>query len=121
MADLTLYHKPTCSKSREAKRILDESGIPYDVVLYMEDPPSLEDLQAIAKKLDGEPKELMRPKEAIEAGFEMDRGHSDDDVLAFVAKHPAALQRPIVVTPDRAVIGRPTEKVEDLVEETLRS
>lgn len=121
MADLTLYHKPTCSKSREAKRILDESGTPYDLVLYMEDPPSLEELQAIAKKLDGDPKELMRVKEAIEAGFEWEREHSDDDVLAFVAKHPAALQRPILVTPDRAVIGRPTEKVEELVAGKLSS
>lgn len=112
MAALTFYHKPTCSKSREMKRVLDDAGVGFDTVLYIEEPPSRTELERIADGLeDATLADLMRPKEAKEAGWNGDASDRNA-VLSFLCEHPEALQRPIVVKGARAIIGRPTENVE---------
>lgn len=110
---LTFYHKPTCSKSRETKKLLDETGASYDTVLYIEKPPSLSELQKLAKILDGDVKDMLRPKEAKEAGWT--GGDDPDAILQFIAKHPETMQRPIVTDGKTAVIGRPIENVRKLL------
>lgn len=110
------YHKPTCSKSRETKKLLDENGVGYDTILYIENPPSYDELKDIAGNLtNATVQDLLRPKEAKEAGWGKGKDASDDEVLRFLAAHPTALQRPIVVKDGKAVLGRPVEDVKKLL------
>lgn len=113
-SDLTLYHNPRCSKSREAKQILDSADRPYDTVLYLENPPDRATLAALARAVD-DPRQLVRAKEAREAGWSDTDGADADAVARFLAEHPCALQRPVVVRGDRVVIGRPPERVRELL------
>lgn len=115
-----LYYKPTCSKSRTAKDLLDASDVPYELIRYMETPPSYDELKLIAKVLEGDVREMMRDKEAREEGWEGDGNASDEQILRFLADHPAALQRPIAVRGDRAVIARPPERLMALIERPER-
>lgn len=117
MAPVTIYHKPTCTKSRETKKMLDAAGVDYDTTLYIEDPPSLEALRRIADDLQGfTVRDMLREKEAKAEGWDPETQGSDEDILAFLAAHPVALQRPIVVAEDgRAAIGRPPAKVAELL------
>lgn len=112
-----LYYKPTCTKSSEAKKILDAAGVEYEEIRYMENPPSYDELKIIAKVLEDDVRRLMRDKEAKEEGWQADGNASESEMLKFLAEHPAALQRPIVVRGDRAVIGRPVDKILKLIPE----
>lgn len=113
MATLTLYHKPTCSKSREAKKLLDDAGVEYETILYIEEPLSFSELKDLAKMLDGDVRDLIRDREARSAGWDGD--DSKEAILRFLADHPEAMQRPILTDGKRAVIGRPTENVKVLL------
>lgn len=112
---MRFYHNPSCSKSRQAKKILDEQGAEYETVLYLKDPPSLSELKKIAKALDEEPQVMLRAKEAREAGWGPKPDHSTTDLLTFIAENPKVLQRPILLKGDRAVVGRPPERVQELI------
>lgn len=114
------YHKPTCSKSREAKQILDDSGVEYEEIRYMETPPSYDELKLIAKVLEGDVHEMMRDEDARKEGWEGNGNASENEILKFLAEHPAALQRPIVVRGDRAVVARPPDKLIKLIAQVKR-
>lgn len=115
-----LYYKPTCSKSQTAKDLLDASNVPYELIRYMETPPSYDELKLIAKVLEGDVREMLREEEAKEAGWDGSGNADAHDILSFLAEHPAALQRPIAVRGDRAVIARPPDKILQLIERPER-
>lgn len=111
-ASVTIYHNPRCSKSRATLELLRERGVEPTVVEYLKDPPTVEELDRILRLLGREPRELMRPKEAAyaEAGLDdptLDRAA----LLAAMVAHPSVIERPIVVTDDKAAVGRPPESV----------
>lgn len=110
----TIYHNPRCTKSRETLKRLQDKGLSPRIILYLEDPPDLATLKKLVKKLQIKPRELVRTREKIFAGLDLDL---DDDaaVLAALAKNPILIERPIVVVGDRAVLGRPPENVDDLL------
>ncbi len=111
-----LYHNPSCSKSRAVKAILEERGIPFDVVHYLEDPLTEDDLRSVMTKLQiTDPREMMRTKESVYGEIGCDELQGDDLVRAMVANR-ILIERPILVRGDRAVIGRPPERVEELLE-----
>lgn len=107
-----LYHNPRCSKSREALALLRERGIEPSIVLYLNDPPSIEELGTLAALLSVRPRELVRTggPEYAELGL-ADPGRTDEELLAAIHAHPRLLQRPIFVHRGEAVIGRPPEQV----------
>ena len=107
---VTLYHNPRCSKSREALKLLEERGIAPHVVEYLRAPPTAEELTRILALLGKSPRDLLRRKEAADAGI--DPAALDDSALirAMVA-HPATIERPIAVAGDKAALGRPPEAV----------
>lgn len=115
-----LYYKPTCSKSRTAKDILDASDVPYELIHYMEAPPNYDDLKLIAKVLEGDVRDMMRDKEAEEEGWDGKGSATEHDILKFLSEHPAALQRPIAVRGERAVIARPPDKILLLIDRPER-
>lgn len=113
MADSILYHNPRCSKSRQALAILKASGIEPQIVEYLKTPPDAAQLQRLLAQLGLPARDLLRRKEAAEAGLDPDAG--DAALIKAIAAHPETLERPIFVHRGRAVLGRPPEKVLDIL------
>lgn len=111
---ITIYHNPKCSKSRATLALLQERGLEPQVIEYLQHPPSAEELKTILRMLGMKPRELLRPKEAREAGLD-DPALSDDAVIAGMLAHPITIERPIVIADDRARLGRPPEAVLEIV------
>lgn len=114
--DVTIYHNPRCSKSRQSLKLLEENGISPSVVLYLNTPPSRDELMAILEKLSLSPREVLRKGEAVFKELNLsDPSKSDEELIAAMIAHPILIERPIVVAGERATIGRPPENVLDLI------
>ncbi len=110
MREVTIYHNPGCSKSRQTLALLEERGIEAHVVLYLEQPPSVEELRNLLAQLGMSARDLARTKESIYA--ELDLAHaSDDDLIKAMTTHPILIERPIVQAHGKTVLGRPPEDV----------
>jgi arsenate reductase len=114
MTELTIWHNPRCSKSRGALELLTGQGADPTVVRYLDEPPSRAELERVVALLGGDPRALVRTseKEYEELGLAV---ADDDAVLDALAAHPRLIERPVVIRGDRAVIGRPPERVLDLL------
>jgi arsenate reductase len=113
----TIFHNPRCSKSRAAVELLQTRGLPFEVVKYLENPPSEQELGQIVEMLAIKPEQLVRKKENRFAELQLDgKTTSDQDWLAILAANPILIERPIVVHDKRAAIGRPLENISDLLE-----
>jgi arsenate reductase (glutaredoxin) len=115
MAEATIYHNPRCTKSRQAMHVIDELGVDAEVVRYLDTPPDEATLRSIIAALDEPPAELVRHERWAELGVTDADVASADGVVAVLLAHPELMQRPVVVKGDRAVIGRPTERVTELL------
>ena len=113
---ITVYEKPTCTKCREADRLLREGGYDYEKVNYYLDPIGEAKLRELIAKMGIAPRELLRTGEAVykELGLGK-RELTDDEIIRLMAEHPDLIQRPIVERGDRAVLGRPTERIKELL------
>jgi arsenate reductase (glutaredoxin) len=112
---LTIYHNPRCGKSRAALAILEEKSLVFDTVEYLKTPPTKGELRAIVKKLGIKPEALVRKGEDLYKEKFAGKTLNDDQWLDALAKHPILIERPIVIRGERAVIGRPPEKVLELL------
>lgn len=111
---VTIYHNPRCSKSRATLALLQDKGVEPTIVEYLKDPPSAEQLKGIIGKLGMGPRELMRKKESKEAGLD-DPTLDDDALIQGMVANPIVIERPIVVSGDRARLGRPPGSVLEIV------
>ncbi len=113
---LTIYHNPMCSKSRETLDILNQQGKSPEIVEYLNDTPDRQALKDIISKLGIPVAELVRTGEKAyqDAGLNIET-MSEDEVIEAICAHPSLLQRPIVVSGNRAVIGRPPVKILDII------
>jgi arsenate reductase len=113
---VTIYHNPRCSKSRQTLALLQDQGIEPEVVEYLNDTPDAKTLDDILKKLDMEPRELMRRKEAPYKELSLDDpGLSRQALIAAMVEHPILIERPIVLKGKKAALGRPPEKVLEIL------
>jgi arsenate reductase len=112
--NVTIYHNPRCSKSRRTLELLKERGIEPAVVAYLETPPDEAELRRILGLLGVGPRAILRPAEAREAGLD-DSALSDETLIRAMVAHPAVIERPIVVAGDKAALGRPPEKVLEII------
>ena len=113
---LTLYHNPHCSKSRAALTLLADNGVSPTVVEYLETPPDAATLTQLLALLGLEPRELMRTGEAEYSELQLaDPNLSREALIQAMVEHPRLIERPIVVANGKAVIGRPPEKVLELL------
>lgn len=110
-----LYHNPRCTKSRQALALLTERGVDVKVVEYLKDPPTAADVTALLKKLGGKPGAALRKGEEPYAALGLSADSSAAEVARAIAAHPILLERPVLVIGDRAVIGRPPERVLELL------
>jgi arsenate reductase len=113
---VTIYHNPRCSKSRTTLQLLEEKKIEPVIVEYLKTPPDAKTLDELLTKLGMEPRDLMRKHEN-----EYKENHLDDDslsrdeLIAAMLKFPKLIERPIVVANNKVVIGRPPEKVLEIL------
>ncbi len=113
--NVTIYHNPRCSKSRQTLELLAAKGLSPTIVEYLKNPPDAKTLKALMAKLGLEPRELMRTKEALFAELNLsDADLSPAQLVAAMIEHPVLIERPIVVVDDKAVIGRPPENINSL-------
>jgi len=116
MTDLTLYHNPRCSKSRGALELLEARGLAPEVVRYLETPPDAATLKALLGKLGIGARQLLRTGEDEYKSLDLaNPALSDDQLIAAMTEHPKLIERPILVAGDKAVIGRPPEKVLEIL------
>jgi arsenate reductase len=115
MSAFTIYHNPRCTKSRETLALLERRGIEPRIVEYLKTPPSAAELKTLVDKLGIEPEQLVRKGEEIYKTRYAGRKLSGAQWIAAMVKDPILIERPIVVSGDRAVLGRPPENVEKLV------
>lgn len=113
MADGILYHNPRCSKSRQALAILKASGLEPKIIEYLKAPPDAVTLKRLLGQLGLKAKDVLRVKEAAEAGIDPEA--SEGVLIASLAAHPEALERPIFMHKGKAVLGRPPEKVLEIL------
>lgn len=107
---IKIYHNPRCSKSRETLSILTEKGVQFEVIDYLKDPLTLDELETLHKALGVPLETMVRTKEEIFPGLEMDL-NDPESVFMNIIRHPILLERPIVIKENKAVIGRPPENV----------
>lgn len=115
MAAVTIYHNPRCSKSRQAMQVLDELDVDVDVVRYLDAPPDAATLRELIDRLEDEPSALVRRDGWAELGITPDDVATIDGVIDVLVRYPQLLQRPVVDDGERAIIGRPTDRVRGLV------
>ena len=113
---VTIYHNPRCSKSRATLALLRDNNIEPKVIEYLKTPPSLEELERILDLLGLEPRELMRRAETAYDELGLDDGGLDRKTLiAALKQNPVLMQRPVVIAGDKAAIGRPPERVLEIL------
>ena len=113
---VTIWHNPRCSKSRSTMDLLLDKGITPKILLYLEMPPSADELDQVLTMLGKSPRDIMRTNEADfkDLGLENPK-HTRDDLIEAMISHPILIERPIVISGDRAAIGRPPESVLDIL------
>ncbi|MGN5594189.1 arsenate reductase (glutaredoxin) [Stutzerimonas nitrititolerans] len=116
MTELTLYHNPRCSKSRSALELLEGRGLTPTIIRYLETPPTAAELQDVLNKLGIAPRQLLRTGEDEYRQLDLaDSDLSDEQLIEAMVAHPRLIERPILVAGDRATVGRPPEKVLEIL------
>ena len=117
MLNNIIFHNPRCTKSRETLKIINENNLDLEVIEYLKTPPSVQALDYICKKLGVDPKELIRTKEKLfsELGLSISDDKSAKEWLKILSANPKLIERPIVIYNNKAVIGRPPEKVLEVI------
>ena len=114
--EIVIYHNARCSKSRSACEIVAGRGIEAHIVEYLKTPPSRDELRAVLQKLGMKASELVRRGEEECKQHYAGRTLTEDEWLDALIEHPILIERPIVVRGDHAVVGRPPEKVLELLD-----
>ncbi len=108
---MEFYHNTRCSTSRKGLELIREKGMAPEVIEYMKEPLTPDELFEITDKLDIEPIELVRTKEKVWKEEFADKELSDDEVILAMIEYPQLMERPILVNGDKAAIGRPVENL----------
>lgn len=112
---IVVYHNPRCSKSRACLSFLETSKHDFQMIKYMDEPLSEAKLKKILQLLKIAPIDLIRKNERIWKSDFKGKEHSDEELINAMLKYPSLMERPIVINGNKAVIGRPAEKVLDIL------
>jgi arsenate reductase len=115
MEKIVVWHNPRCSKSRNGIKYLDEKGVEYEVRRYLDEPPTVEEIRELLKKLGMKPRELMRTKEKIYRELGLKEVEDEEKLIEAMSEHPKLIERPIVIRGDKAVVARPETKIDELL------
>jgi arsenate reductase len=108
---LTIYHNPRCRKSRETLNFIKDAGHEVEIIEYLKDPPTEEDLRQVVKKLGISVSDLLRKNEAVFKEKYKGQEINEDDWYKILSENPILIERPIVVKDGDAILGRPPENV----------
>lgn len=112
---IQIYHNPRCTKSRQGLQLLEASGQDFEVIKYLETPLTFDALKKIIDTLGVKPIEVVRKNEAIWKENFKGKELTDKEVIEAMVQYPKLIERPIVVKNNKAVIGRPTEKINEIL------
>jgi len=112
---IKIYHNPRCSKSREGLKILEESGKDFLIVKYLDIPMKKEEIKKVLELLDISAEELIRKNEKVWKENYKGKDLSEENILEAMQEHPKLIERPIVVNENKAIIGRPPEKIKEVI------
>lgn len=116
MSEITIFHNPRCSKSRQTLALLEQQGLQTNIVEYLKTPPTAEQLKEILTMLNIEPRTLIRKGEATYKDLGLaDLSLSNEQLIDIMCKNPKLIERPIVINNGQAKIGRPPETVLEIV------
>jgi arsenate reductase len=114
--NVKIYHNPRCSKSRQTLSLIKEHGAEPDIIEYLKHPPDKSQLKKILHQLGMKPRDLVRKKEPEYKQLHLDDpALSDEQLLDAMVQHPKLIERPIVISGNKAVLGRPPEKVLEII------
>ena len=112
---IRIYHNPRCRKSRETLEIIRNQGYEPEIIEYLKDPPTVSELKNLLDKMNMKPAEIIRKGEDLFKSNFKGKKMSDEEWLNVLVKNPKLIERPIVVSGDRVVLGRPPEKVREIL------
>jgi len=116
MTQITIFHNPRCSKSRQTLQLLQENSAQITIVEYLKQPPSVQQLELILSLLNLTPRQLMRTKEAEYKALGLDNENlSTSELILAMTTTPKLIERPIVLANGKAAIGRPPEQVLEIL------
>jgi|SRR5690606_13817584 len=112
MADIIIYHKPTCSTCRQVIKIVQESGQPYTTINYYDQPFSKSGLQELLRQAGLKPSDIIRHKEELYKKLQLRQSQfTDEELLNLMIQYPDLIQRPLVQKGDRVILARPPETI----------
>ena len=113
---VTIFHNPRCSKSRTTLKIVEELGIKPIIIEYRKNPPSCEEIKEIINKMGVSPRDIMRTNEPVYLEKNLNNQNlSNEELIHAINESPILLERTIVLTIERAVIGRPPESILEIL------
>jgi arsenate reductase len=112
---IKIYHNNRCRKSREGLQTVQDSNQPFEVIDYISNPLSVKELEEIITILEITPIDLVRQNEAIWKSDFKGKEWSDEELIKAMATHPKLIERPIVIHENKGVIGRPKERIQDVI------
>jgi arsenate reductase (glutaredoxin) len=116
VATFVIYEKPTCTTCRKLRALLTERGVPFTSIDYHVTGIEEDELRGLLRKLDCSPREILRLREPLVKELGLDAPSvSDDRLIAQMSANPALVQRPIVVSGERALLARPIERALELL------
>jgi arsenate reductase len=108
---IKMYHNPRCGKSRSCLAFLEQSGQEYEIVKYLEQPPTVTEVVSLLQKLNKSPLELVRQKEKIWIEKFKNKPMTTDEIIQAMVSNPILIERPILIKKDKVIIGRELDKV----------
>lgn len=108
---IQIYHNPRCGKSRNCLAFIEKTNQQFEIIPYLTQTPSFEELKKLLQQLDLDPIQLIRTKEKIWIENFKNKMLTDDEIIAAMVENPILIERPIVVKNGKAIIGRDPEKV----------
>jgi arsenate reductase len=112
---IQIYHNSKCSKSRECLNLLEHSDVEFEIIKYLETPPTFDELEALIEKLKINPIELIRKKEKLWIENFKNKEFTFNELIQIMVLNPILIERPIVINGNKAVIARPIEKISEIL------
>lgn len=112
---IKIYHNPRCAKSRQGLKLLENSGQSFEIIKYLNEPLSKDNLEEIINLLGIKPIALVRKNEAIWKSDYKGQSLTDTEIVQAMVKHPKLIERPVVINGTKAIIGRPPENILNII------